>query len=533
MRIRKRLSLTMLTLMCIPLIILAFMIYVYSSKALVMKAKMNINQVATIEGKALETLIEAKEDQVEVLGLDKRIINILEKWQRQDDVGFGKSLSEVESLLKQIEKNEEECCGIYVINYEGNIIASSKQTYVRNSVAKNEDFQSVLRGNVVFNNIVTDDKDGTSEITVPVRDGEGKILGAVCKVIKNSFFGEFVGGIKASERGCAYIVDDKGFIIVHPDKTKIGSSLEDEEVINVLRGEGPTSKMERWIIKGMDNGVLNYMAFYRIPSINWVIVVSQKAKVVQNQAVTELVIIIVTIAFLVFTLGIATVHMSRKITGPIDEMVSVMGEVSRGKLDEYCKYDANDEFGILAKHYNQMIKKLGESRTALSVSEERYRETLADIEETIWEYDLKTDMVFIAGKWSNVISVEDDLEGNIPYEEVIKRKALKDIDEEIKGCKEGRKNVFSRELAVRTVDGTMAWGLCKGKVVYNEAKEMVKIRGIITDITNYKLSEEQVRKLAYYDILTGCLNKQTFTTHMKRYIGLKKRAKRLRCYLWI
>lgn len=194
----------------------------------------------------------------------------------------------------------------------------------------------------------------------------------------------------------------------------------------------------------MDDGALSYMSFYRIPSIDWIIVASQTARVVRQQAVTELISIAITLAFLVFILGIASIHISRKITGPIDEIVNVMGEVSRGKLDEYCKYDADDEFGSLAKHYNQMIKKLGESRRALSVSEERYRQTLADIEETIWEYDLRTDMVFITGKWSNIISIEDNLEGNIPYKDVVKRKALMGIDEEIKACEAGKKNVFKR-----------------------------------------------------------------------------------------
>lgn len=526
MRIKKRLALTMLTLICIPLIIMALMIYAYSSKALIAKAKMNINQVAAIEGKALEKLVEAKENEVEVLGLDKMIVKVLEKWEMGDVVGFNKVLSEVEALLNGVEKNEEECCGIYIINCNGDIVASSKQVYVRGNVARNEGFRRVLQGKTVFKNIITDHKEGVSDITAPVRNSGGEIVGAVCKTIKNSTFGEFVEEIKSNEGGCAYIVDSKGIIIIHPNKSKIGCKVEDEGIIQVIKGEGPTSKLERWLVKGMDDGALSYMSFYRIPSIDWIIVASQTARVVRQQAVTELISIAITLAFLVFILGIASIHISRKITGPIDEIVNVMGEVSRGKLDEYCKYDADDEFGSLAKHYNQMIKKLGESRRALSVSEERYRQTLADIEETIWEYDLRTDMVFITGKWSNIISIEDNLEGNIPYKDVVKRKALMGIDEEIKACEAGKKNVFNRELNVRSADGAMAWGLCKGKVVYDEAGEMIKIRGIITDITNYKASEEQVRKLAYYDVLTGCLNKQTFTTHMRRYIGLKKEGEK-------
>lgn len=468
--------------MCIPLIILAFMIYIYSSKTLAEKAQMTMNQVATIEGRALEILVRTKEEQVKILSVDKTVINILEKRQSKDDEGVSRELGDVESLLKHIEENEEECCGVYIIDCKGAIIASSKQKYIQSNMSINEDFKGVLKGKSVFKNIITQEKEENTDITVPVKDDDGRILGAVCKVIKNKVFGGVVEEIKSNERGCAYIVDDEGTIIIHPEQAKIGEKLEDEQVMNVLKGEGPISKMNRWVMAGMDNGVLNYMAFYRLSNVGWIIVVEQKAKAVQNQAVTELGIVVGTIAFLIFVLGIAIIHLSRRITDPIEEMVTVMTEVSKGKLDQYCKYVANDEFGSLAKHYNQMIKNLGESRAALSESEERYRETLADIEETIWEYDLNTDMVFITGKWSDIIKAEDELEGNVPYKEVIKYKALEGIEKDVQACQKGKKNVFSREVSVQGIGGSIVWGLCKGKVVYNEAGEMVKIRGIITDI---------------------------------------------------
>lgn len=556
MQIKKKLPLTMITLICVPLVILALIIYVYSSKALVIKSKDNISQLVATEGRALEGLIQAKKYQVQVLASDERIINVLETQWLQGSVTFSGRVNRAEHLLKQIAMEEEDCKGIYVINDKGNIVASSEEVYFAMNIGKNKNFQRVLLGESIFKNIVTEEEkeNYTIDMTVPVKNEEGRVLGAVCKVVYNTSFSNFIEEIKINETGFAYILDSEACIIAHPDKAKVGSNIENRELVSIISSDSTVQSMDKSVIESKEDGILKYIAFYQIPNINWTIIISQNASEVQRQAVMEFVIIIVAIVILVLLLSIATMYLSQKITVPIEELVNVMGEVSKGKLDEYCRYDADDEFGSLSKHYNQMIKSLSESREerermlcslekaqeelnlnivalteskeALSISEARYRATLDDIEETIWEYDIKTGEVLVTGKWNEIVSENGKKSEGIFCEEIIEQNSLEAFKKEIEKCKAGCISVFSKELVLQGLGQQVSWGLCKGKVVYNEVGEIVKIRGIITDITNYKLSEEQVRRLAYFDVLTGCLNKQAFMNHMRECMASSRKGER-------
>lgn len=62
----------------------------------------------------------------------------------------------------------------------------------------------------------------------------------------------------------------------------------------------------------------------------------------------------------------------------------------------------------------------------------------------------------------------------------------------------------------RPSDGKRRWIDCRGKVVYKSNGEPEKITGFIQDVTEYKELEEQNRKLAITDPLTGALNRRGF-----------------------
>ncbi len=50
--------------------------------------------------------------------------------------------------------------------------------------------------------------------------------------------------------------------------------------------------------------------------------------------------------------------------------------------------------------------------------------------------------------------------------------------------------------------------------IYNEAGEITKLAAILSDITDRKKSEEQIKNLAYYDVLTGLPNRRLFNDRL-------------------
>ena len=552
MRIKKKLPLMISMLVYIPLLVLAFIIYEYSSNALVSRSKQNLKQLATTQGKVLEELIDVKEYQVQMLASDERVIDVLASKGAYDTEND--RYIELKELLNQVAFNEEDCYEVCAINSAGQIIVSSNKGQDIGKGVSYEAFQEVLKGeNVIKTMVLNKEVKDIIDITVPVKDENGKIIGAICKGVLNKCFRDFVSEISIDKTGYTYILDDKAMIIAHPSTSRIGKSVEDGRLRDIVSSNANADIVDGTVIQSKENNMEQYVALYKVSKLNWIIGVAQSTKEVDTSVTGEFAVIIVTIIGLGLGVIILTITISKHITDPIDKLIEVMGVVSKGRLDKYCDYHGKDELGALAKHYNKMIKSLSESRQereqmlqeltvtqddlknkigelvkskeALSISEERYRTTLDDIEETIWEHNMITKEFIIIGKWKKYIEEHSNLQkhgekklnfmGIDAFREIIEEENMERFREVIVNCTKGKITKFSEEVILNG----LGWGLCKGKVVFNEQGEVIKIRGILTDITSYKMSEEKVKKLAYFDVLTGCLNKQAFMVRLEEHMN--------------
>jgi len=82
-------------------------------------------------------------------------------------------------------------------------------------------------------------------------------------------------------------------------------------------------------------------------------------------ATIEKTIFVVLLFMLVFSAFLAR-HLTRSISKPIEELNSIAAGFIRGELDIMMDESRKDEFGILAKHFNQSIKKLDHSTSELT-----------------------------------------------------------------------------------------------------------------------------------------------------------------------
>jgi PAS domain S-box-containing protein len=67
--------------------------------------------------------------------------------------------------------------------------------------------------------------------------------------------------------------------------------------------------------------------------------------------------------------------------------------------------------------------------------------------------------------------------------------------------------IRSREVEVLSKDGTCKWLLVNVRAVHNADDVVVLHEGMVEDITDRKLAQQQVISLAYYDALTGLPNR--------------------------
>ncbi len=201
----------------------------------------------------------------------------------------------------------------------------------------------------------------------PVLDKEGKInFFVVTQVDLDAFFRLL--NAKVGERGRIFLINSWGDIIVFPQRELLFEKISPDYPLK------ENSALKTGITTFSFQGEKFIAAFeviekyYQYPGHNWHLIVAQPEKEVfaiwvktRNQIYFFSFIVLFLILLFSFILSL-------QISRPLKEIVFVSKEVIKGNLDVQVKIKSKDEFGELGQIFNEMIKKLKQSLTALEDS---------------------------------------------------------------------------------------------------------------------------------------------------------------------
>ncbi len=110
-----------------------------------------------------------------------------------------------------------------------------------------------------------------------------------------------------------------------------------------------------------------------------------------------------------------------------------------------------------------------------------------------------------------------------------------DRDELIKSFKVSLDNQAPSNIEYRILleDGNVRYLHHQAEISLNRDNAPVKLSGTIQDISDRKLAEEKIRRLAYYDSLTGLLNRLSFLENLESALSLAKRNNRIMAILFL
>jgi diguanylate cyclase (GGDEF)-like protein/PAS domain S-box-containing protein len=139
-------------------------------------------------------------------------------------------------------------------------------------------------------------------------------------------------------------------------------------------------------------------------------------------------------------------------------------------------------------------------------SEERFQFALEGTNDAVWELDIPGNRFIASGKWKELTGYDADIKVNLKeYLENIhpddRRKVFRAYTE-----LKDTKGSFVSEFRLRVLTGEYKWLQVRGKVLRLKDKS-IKAYGYMEDISSRKKYEEEIRHLAYYDKLTGLMNR--------------------------
>ena len=198
------------------------------------------------------------------------------------------------------------------------------------------------------------------------------------------------------------------------------------------------------------------------------------------------------------------------------------------KLDiiwsNYLMYNEDGEPKFLVSMgMNITEHKLSEKN--LRLSEERYRLVVEGANDGLWDLSIMTNETYISHRCKAMLGYEDSEIKN-DWREWKKLIHPEDFNDSMKNVYEHitkRTDCYEVELRLRTKDGSYKWISSRGKAVWNENGKAIRLAGSNTDISVRKGAEAVIKKMAYYDVLTGLPNRALFEKKIRSQLLTKKR----------
>ena len=169
----------------------------------------------------------------------------------------------------------------------------------------------------------------------------------------------------------------------------------------------------------------------------------------------------------------------------------------------------------------------------LRASEERYALAARGAENGLWDWDLRTNRIFLSARWKSTVGYQESEIGSDPNE-WLSRVAPIDLSElkaSMQAHLRGETEHFEHEYRMRHKDGSLRWMHCRGLAVRDANGAAYRMVGSQIDVTSRKQAEASLIHDACHDHLTQLPNRQFFLNRLSRLI--EQRAEQFLAVLFL
>lgn len=135
--------------------------------------------------------------------------------------------SDLQRTLENVFYSHPDFDAIFVMDKQGRCLAATDPTFVGENYAFREYFRSSIQGRSYISSILVGQTTRRPGLffSNPVRSDSGKIVGVVVLKIRGENIWAIVNALQVGSEGYAFLVDQQGVIISHPDRSFLYHSL--------------------------------------------------------------------------------------------------------------------------------------------------------------------------------------------------------------------------------------------------------------------------------------------------------------------
>jgi diguanylate cyclase (GGDEF)-like protein len=159
-----------------------------------------------------------------------------------------------------------------------------------------------------------------------------------------------------------------------------------------------------------------------------------------------------------------------------------------------------------------------EMAAAVRASEQRYALAARAANDGLWDWDLATGTIYLSPRLKEMLGVDQaDIDsGPDQWLKHVHPDDRAGLLAAISGLETGETSSLTYELRAQVGDGPPLWALCRVLAVPGQGAPAARIVGSMTDVTERRSLEEQLRRQALYDHLTGLPNRQLFLDRLSQ-----------------
>jgi len=403
-----------------------------------------------------------------------------------------KSANEQLAYLKEVYGYYENIC---LADLRGAIVSAADQTVIgKVDVSDRDYFKQALGGNVAVSDVISSRGTGNPifVIAVAVRDGDqvGGVLFSVVDV--SAFSAQFVDPIKVADTGYAYMYNEEGLIIAHPEKD------------NILKLNIKEYEFGRQMLKRKDGnldytfkGIGKKAAFKTVGELGWSVAVTAPideimapVKALGKYNLILAMIVIVAAAALVFL-------MAKMITKQLNQVVNGLRDAAEGDGDLTKRIDvrSHDEVGELGRWFNVFVEKIQGIIADVAQNSHKLNSSSKSLSSISQHMSAAADQT--SGKATTVATASEEMSSNIQSVAAAMEQATNNINRVASASEEMTATINeiaqnTEKARAITEDAVGQAGVASEQVdqLGSAAKEIGKVIESITDIS------EQVNLLA-------------------------------------
>ncbi len=162
----------------------------------------------------------------------------------------------------------------------------------------------------------------------------------------------------------------------------------------------------------------------------------------------------------------------------------------------------------------------------LRQSEERYALAAHGANDGLWDWDVASGRVYLSARWKSMLGHDEhEIGSNIDaWFCRVHEDDLPGLKEALEAPVGSGKTHIQHEYRMIHKDGRHVWVLCRGIVLLDSRGNPVRVAGSQTDITASKEAEEQLRRNALHDALTGLPNRALLMDRLEQAIVRAQRT---------